>query len=227
MGRVGGSWRGIVWGAAPLGALAAGGIAVAGGIPTAAPHCRTPAVRRRPRTRSASPEEHRAHAVGPAEWRSATDPPPSTRFHEHGRGNRASGRPSAGAGEHVACVRLSDGSGRRLGGARPAPHPGRRDRGAARPNAGAPLGHRGVGGRPGLARGGRYRRGSGPDPLAARGPARRGRAAHGGLHPSRSGAGWPRHRAVGGCARTVALRDGQRRRVASPARPVGRGAASG
>lgn len=32
MGRVGGSWRGIVWGAAPLGALAAGGIAVAGGI---------------------------------------------------------------------------------------------------------------------------------------------------------------------------------------------------
>jgi MFS family permease len=32
MGRVGGAWRGIVWGAAPIGALAAGGIAVAGGL---------------------------------------------------------------------------------------------------------------------------------------------------------------------------------------------------
>jgi MFS family permease len=32
MGRVGGAWRGIVWGLAPIGALAAGGIAVAGGL---------------------------------------------------------------------------------------------------------------------------------------------------------------------------------------------------
>ena len=32
MGRVGGAWRGIVWGAAPIGALAAGAIAVAGGL---------------------------------------------------------------------------------------------------------------------------------------------------------------------------------------------------
>jgi MFS family permease len=32
MGRVGGAWRGIVWGSAPLGALAAGAIAVAWGI---------------------------------------------------------------------------------------------------------------------------------------------------------------------------------------------------
>ena len=32
MGRVGGAWRGLVWGAAPLGALAAGGIAVAWGL---------------------------------------------------------------------------------------------------------------------------------------------------------------------------------------------------
>ena len=32
MGRVGGAWRGIVWGSAPLGALAAGAIAAAWGI---------------------------------------------------------------------------------------------------------------------------------------------------------------------------------------------------
>jgi MFS family permease len=32
MGRVGSAWRGIVWGAAPTGALAAGGLAVVGGL---------------------------------------------------------------------------------------------------------------------------------------------------------------------------------------------------
>jgi MFS family permease len=32
MGRVGGAWRGITWGAAPLGALAAGGLAAFGGL---------------------------------------------------------------------------------------------------------------------------------------------------------------------------------------------------
>ena len=32
MGRVGAAWRGIVWGAAPVGALAAGGLAVLGGL---------------------------------------------------------------------------------------------------------------------------------------------------------------------------------------------------
>lgn len=32
MGRVGSAWRGIVWGAAPVGALAAGGLALAGGL---------------------------------------------------------------------------------------------------------------------------------------------------------------------------------------------------
>jgi MFS family permease len=32
MGRVGSAWRGIVWGAAPVGALAAGGLAVLGGV---------------------------------------------------------------------------------------------------------------------------------------------------------------------------------------------------
>jgi MFS family permease len=32
MGRVGSAWRGIVWGAAPLGVLASGGLAVAGGL---------------------------------------------------------------------------------------------------------------------------------------------------------------------------------------------------
>jgi MFS family permease len=32
MGRVGGAWRGIVWGAAPVGALAAGTLAAYGGL---------------------------------------------------------------------------------------------------------------------------------------------------------------------------------------------------
>jgi MFS family permease len=32
MGRVGGAWRGIVWGAAPVGAIAAGGVATLGGL---------------------------------------------------------------------------------------------------------------------------------------------------------------------------------------------------
>lgn len=32
MGRVGGAWRGVVWGAAPVGALAAGSLAVVGGL---------------------------------------------------------------------------------------------------------------------------------------------------------------------------------------------------
>ena len=32
MGRVGGAWRGIVWGAAPVGALAAGALATLGGL---------------------------------------------------------------------------------------------------------------------------------------------------------------------------------------------------
>jgi MFS family permease len=32
MGRVGGAWRGIVWGAAPVGALAAGSLATLGGL---------------------------------------------------------------------------------------------------------------------------------------------------------------------------------------------------
>ncbi len=32
MGRVGAAWRGIIWGAAPVGALAAGGLAVLGGL---------------------------------------------------------------------------------------------------------------------------------------------------------------------------------------------------
>ena len=32
MGRVGGAWRGITWGAAPVGALAAGGLAAFGGL---------------------------------------------------------------------------------------------------------------------------------------------------------------------------------------------------
>jgi hypothetical protein len=31
MGRVGAAWRGIVWGAAPVGALGAGGLALLGG----------------------------------------------------------------------------------------------------------------------------------------------------------------------------------------------------
>ena len=32
MGRVGGAWRGLVWGAAPVGALAAGAVAAIGGL---------------------------------------------------------------------------------------------------------------------------------------------------------------------------------------------------
>jgi hypothetical protein len=32
MGRVGGAWRGLVWGAAPVGALVAGGAATLGGL---------------------------------------------------------------------------------------------------------------------------------------------------------------------------------------------------
>ena len=32
MGRVGGAWRGLVWGATPIGALVAGGIAAIGGL---------------------------------------------------------------------------------------------------------------------------------------------------------------------------------------------------
>ena len=32
MGRVGGAWRGLVWGAAPVGALAAGSIAALWGL---------------------------------------------------------------------------------------------------------------------------------------------------------------------------------------------------
>jgi hypothetical protein len=32
MGRVGGAWRGIVWGAAPVGALVAGALAALGGL---------------------------------------------------------------------------------------------------------------------------------------------------------------------------------------------------
>jgi hypothetical protein len=32
MGRVGGAWRGVVWGAAPVGALLAGSLAALGGL---------------------------------------------------------------------------------------------------------------------------------------------------------------------------------------------------
>jgi hypothetical protein len=32
MGRVGGAWRGLVWGASPVGALAAGSLAAVGGL---------------------------------------------------------------------------------------------------------------------------------------------------------------------------------------------------
>ena len=34
MGRVGSAWRGMIWGAAPVGALAAGALATAGGLTT-------------------------------------------------------------------------------------------------------------------------------------------------------------------------------------------------
>lgn len=71
MGRVGSAWRGIVWGAAPVGALAAGGIALAGGLRlpllvAGGAQCVVAGVLARPLSRRMATAEREQAAANPA-----------------------------------------------------------------------------------------------------------------------------------------------------------------
>ena len=167
MGRVGSAWRGLVWGAAPVGALVAGSVATIGGLRlplllAGALQCAVAIVFARPLLRSTrvdtpppgprggdgSVVDVHATAHGPTPYH--VDP------HDRHR-HRPPGRPRARAGEHVAGLHRGGRPGRRHGRAGPAPHPGRRDRGAPRPDAAAAVGRRRVGRRPRPGRGGLHR----------------------------------------------------------------------